>query len=335
MLTKKLKLLSLTAFASATCALTITTGSAAFAQSADNFPDRTLSYVITVPPGGAADFVGRSLAQSLSQEVGQPVVVDNRAGASGTVATAYVARAKPDGYTILQGAISTHGIGPYFFDNLSYDPFKDFMSLGLIAEFPLILAVRADLPVNSVEELIALARKDPGAIKFASAGVGSAPHLTAEILMNETGIDMLHVPYKGSAPAVRELMGGEVDIMFDGLPSLSSGLSSGHLRPIAAVSNQRNAAYPDLPTFPELGFPKMVASLYYIPMVPAQTPTPIVDKLSAALTASMKDSDAQRQLEKGGAHLIFTTPENTQQYILDDFDRWGPVIKGAGIEAKR
>jgi tripartite-type tricarboxylate transporter receptor subunit TctC len=182
----------------------------ATAQSAANFPDRPLTYVITVPPGGAADFVGRAMAQSMGQVLNQPVVVDNRAGASGSVATGYVARAKPDGYTLLNGAISTHGIGPYFFEKLPYDPFKDFQSLGVIAEFPLILAVRKDLPVNSVADLVALAKKDPGSIKFASAGVGSAPHLTAEILMNEAGIDMLHVPYKGSAPAVREVMSGEV-----------------------------------------------------------------------------------------------------------------------------
>lgn len=332
MFTHKVKLAGL---AGALGALMIGTSPSALSQSAESFPDRTLNYVITVPPGGAADFVGRTIAGALAEEVKQPVVVDNRAGASGTIATAYVARAKPDGYTMLQGAISTHGIGPYFFDNLSYDPFADFMSLGLIAEFPLILAVKADLPVNTVEELIALAKKDPGAIKFSSAGIGSAPHLTAEILMTETGIDMLHVPYKGSAPAVRDLMAGEVDIMFDGLPSLSAGLKSGRLRPIAAVSTKRNAAYPDLPTFTELGYPKMVSSLWYIPMVPAKTPKPIVDKLNTALVKSMKDTAAQKQLEMGGAQLIYTTPEQTQAYIKKDFERWGPIIKGAGIETKR
>ena len=307
----------------------------ASAQSADSYPDRTLTYVITVPPGGAADFVGRTLASSLAEEIKQAVVVDNRAGASGTIATAFVARAKPDGYTLLQGAISTHGIGPYFFDNLTYDPFKDLMSLGLIAEFPLILAVKADLPVTSVKELIDLAKKSPGAIKFASAGMGSAPHLTAEILMTEAGINMLHVPYKGSAPAVRDILAGEVDIMFDGLPSLASGLRSGKLRAIAAVSTSRNAAYPDLPTFTELGYPKMVASLWYIPMVPSETPKAIVDKLNVALVKSMKGTEAQKRLEMGGANLIYTTPDQTQAYIKNDFERWGPVIKAAGVPTKR
>jgi tripartite-type tricarboxylate transporter receptor subunit TctC len=320
----------------ATCgALVFAAAPFALAQSAANFPDRTLTYVITVPPGGAADFVGRTLASSLAEEVKQPVMVDNRAGASGTIATAYVARAKPDGYTILQGAISTHGIGPYFFDNLTYDPFKDLMSLGLIAEFPLILAVKTDLPVTSVKELVELAKKSPGALKFASAGMGSAPHLTAEIFMTEAGINMLHVPYKGSAPAVRDILAGEVDIMFDGLPSLAAGLRSGRLRAIAAVSTTRNAAYPDLPTFTELGFPKMVASLWYIPMVPSETPKAIVDKLNVALVKSMKGTEAEKRLEMGGANLTYTTPDQTQAYIKADFERWGPVIKAAGVPTKR
>lgn len=301
---------------------------------AAKYPERTINYVITVPPGGAADFVGRTVASALSEEVKQPVVVDNRAGASGSIAAAHVARSKPDGYTVLHGAISTHGIGPYFLENLSYDPFKDFMSLGLVAEFPLILAVKSDLPVQSVADLVALAKKSPGTLKFASAGVGSAPHLTAEILMADAGIKMLHVPYKGSAPAVRDVMAGEVDMMFDGLPSLASGLGSGKLRAIAAVSKQRNAAFPNLPTFTELGYPNMVASLWYIPMVPAATPKAVVDKLNASLTKSLKGSEAEKRLQAGGANLTYTSPAQTQDYIQKDHARWGTVIKAAGVPTK-
>lgn len=304
-------------------------------STASTFPDRGLTYVITVPPGGAADFVGRTVATALSEEIKQPVVVDNRAGASGSIAAAYVARAKPDGHTLLHGAISTHGIGPHFLQNLSYDPLKDFMSLGLIAEFPLILAVRADLPVQSVDELVALAKKSPGTLKFASAGVGSAPHLTAEILMADTEIKMLHIPYKGSAPAVRDVIAGEVDMMFDGLPSLSSGLSSGKLRAIAAVGTGRNAAFPNLPTFTELGYPKMVSSLWYIPMVPAGTPPAIVEKLNASLVKSLKGTEAEKRLQLGGANLVYTTPAETQAYIKNDHDRWGAVIKAAGVPTQQ
>ena len=301
------------------------------AQSAANFPDRAINYVVTVPPGGAADFVGRVFATALSGEVKQPVVVENKVGASGTIATAYVARAKPDGYTMLQAAISTHGIGPHFFKDLSYDPFKDFMSLGVIAEFPLVLAVKAELPVNTVQDLINLAKKSPGKITFASAGVGSAPHLTAEIFMAETGVKMLHVPYKGSAPAVRDLMGGQVDIMFDGLPSLSSGLKSGKLKPIAAVSTKRNGAYPNMPTFVELGYPKMVSALWYIPMVPAGTPTDIVNKLNVDFVKALKGSDYEKKLEAGGASLTYVTPSATQKYVQNDHARWGQVIKNSGV----
>lgn len=318
-------------FLSVFAAAVVSHSPVAVSQSAANFPDRPINYVVTVPPGGAADFVGRVFASALSEQVKQPVVVENKVGASGTIATAYVARAKPDGYTILQAAISTHGIGPHFFKELSYDPFKDFMSLGVIAEFPLVLAVKAELPVNNVQDLIALAKKNPGQITFASAGVGSAPHLTAEIFMAETGVKMLHVPYKGSAPAVRDLMGGQVDIMFDGLPSLSSGLKSGKLKPIAAVSTQRNLAYPDLPTFTELGYPKMVSALWYIPMVPAATPMAIVNKLNVDMVKALKGSEFQKKLEAGGAFLTYTTPEATQKYVQGDHARWGQVIKAAGV----
>jgi len=306
---------------------------AAVAQSVDDFPERPLTYVVTVPPGGAADLVGRAFAQGIAEKLGQPVVVENKAGASGTVATSFVARSKPDGYTLLNGAISTHGIGPHFFESLPlpYDAMKDFQTLGVIAEFPLILAVRTDLPVKNVNDLIELAKKEPGKIKFASAGVGSAPHLTAELLMKEAGIEMLHVPYKGSAPAVREVMSGEVDLMFDGLPSLSTGLKSGHLRPIAAVSTKRNSAYPGVPTFTEAGFPNMVASLWYIPMVPAATPAPIVDKLNKALVSSMQGSKAEKALQDSGAVTVYTTPDKTQEFIKKEYAKWGKVIKDAGV----
>lgn len=296
-----------------------------------NFPDKPINYVVTVPPGGAADFAGRVMAEALSKQVGQPVVIENKAGASGTIATAYVAKAPADGYTLLQGAISTHGIGPHFYTKTPYDPFKDFMSLGVIAEFPLVLAINANLPVKNLEELIALAKKRDGKMSFASAGPGSAPHLTGELFMTEAGIKMLHVPYKGSAPAVVDVASGQVDIMFDGFPSLMPHIKSGKLRAIAAVSPKRNALAPDLPTFTELGYPKMISSLWYMPMVPAKTPQATIDRLNQALTKGLNGTDAQKRLEAGGANLVFGKPADTQAYIKNEYDRWGVVIKNAGI----
>ena len=301
------------------------------AQAQSSFPDKPITLVVTVPPGGAADFAGRTMGEALSKQIGQPVLIENKAGASGTIATAYVAKAPADGYTLLQGAISTHGIGPHFYTKTSYDALKDFMSLGVIAEFPLVLAVNANLPVKNLEELIALAKQRNGKMSFASAGSGSAPHLTGELFQTEAGIKMLHVPYKGSAPAVVDVAGGQVDIMFDGFPSLMPHIKSGKLRAIAAVSPTRNALAPDLPTFTELGYPKMISSLWYMPMVPAKTPQAVVDKLNKALVEGLKNTDAQKKLETGGAQLVFGTPAQTQAYIKNEYDRWGVVIKNAGI----
>ena len=301
------------------------------AQAQANFPDKPITLVVTVPPGGAADFAGRTMGEALSKQIGQPVLIENKAGASGTIATAYVAKAPADGYTLLQGAISTHGIGPHFYTKTSYDALKDFMSLGVIAEFPLVLAVNANLPVKNLEELIALAKQKNGKMSFASAGSGSAPHLTGELFQTEAGIKMLHVPYKGSAPAVVDVAGGQVDIMFDGFPSLMPHIKSGKLRAIAAVSPTRNALAPDLPTFTELGYPKMISSLWYMPMVPAKTPQAVVDRLNKALTDGLKGTDAQKRLEAGGAQMVYGTPAQTQAYIKNEYDRWGVVIKNAGI----
>ena len=305
------------------------------AYSQSKYPDKPINYVVTVPPGGAADFAGRTMAGALSKAIDQLVVIENKAGASGTIATAYVAKAPADGYTLLQGAISTHGIGPHFYTKTPYDPFKDFMSLGVIAEFLLVLAINANLPVKNLEELIAYAKKQNGKMSFASAGPGSAPHLTGELFMTEAGIKMLHVPYKGSAPAVVDVAGGQVDLMFDGFPSLMPHIKSGKLRAIAAVSPKRNSLAPDLPTFTELGYPKMISSLWYIPMVPAKTPKDVVQRLNEALTKGLNGTEAQKRLEAGGAQLVFGTPEKTQSYIKNEYDRWGVVIKKAGISTSK
>jgi tripartite-type tricarboxylate transporter receptor subunit TctC len=205
------------------------------------------------------------------------------------------------------------------------------MPLGVVAEFSLVLAVNANLPVNSVQDLIDLAKKKNGQMSFATPGAGSAPHLTAELFMTEAGIKMLHVPYKGSAPAVVDVASGQVDIMFDGFPSLMPHIKSGKLRAIAAVSPKRNSLAPDLPTFAELGFPKMISSLWYMPMVPAKTPKEVVDKLNQALIKSLNGTEAQKRLEAGGAQLVFGTPADSQAYMKKEYDRWGAVIKNAGI----
>ena len=296
------------------------------------FPDKPVRLIITVPPGGASDFVARSMSESFAKALGTPVLVENKAGANGTIASAFVARAPADGYTLLQAGISTHGIGPYFYENLTYEPFKDLIPVGAIAEFPIILAVNAQLPVHSVKELIELARSKN--LSFASAGTGSAPHLSGELFKIATNIDMVHVPYKGSAPAVVDVASGQVDMMFDGIPSLLPHIKSGKLRPIAAVSIKRNSTLPELPTFTELGYPTMVASVWYGLMAPAGTPPFVVDYVNLALNKTLAEPELQKRLEDGGAIVMPGSPADFGAFMLKDYARWGEVIKKAGISTR-
>ncbi len=296
------------------------------------FPDKPVRIIVTVPPGGASDFVARTLSESFAKELGTPVLIENKAGANGTIASAFVARAPADGYTLLQAGISTHGIGPYFYDNLPYAPFKDLVPVGPIAEFPIILAVNAQLPVKSVAELIALAKTRP--MSFASAGTGSAPHLSGELFKIETGLNLVHVPYKGSAPAVVDVASGQVDMMFDGIPALLPHIKSGKLRPIAAVSVKRNGQMPDLPTFTELGYPSMVASVWYGLMAPAGTPASAIATVNAALNKTLAIPELQAKLEENGAIVMRGSPADFGEFMTKDYKRWGDVIRKAGISTK-
>ena len=299
-------------------------------DSAADYPDRPIRIIVTVPPGGAADFVARTVSAGLSSALHQNVIVENRAGANGSIGASDVARAAPDGYTLLNATISTHGIGPYF-ANLPYDPFKDFVPVGEIAEFPLILAVNAKLPIKSIDDMIALAKEKKGQLSFASAGIGSAPHLAGELFQIEAKVKMLHVPYKGSAPGAADVAAGRVDAMFDGVPSLLPFIKAHKVRPIAALSVERNAVLPNLPTFTKLGYPGMVASLWYGLMAPAGTPKPIIAKLNAALDKTLSNPELRKKLEAGGANVKVTTPDQFWQFVLKDHARWGDVIEKAHV----
>src|SRR3984893_3142785 len=217
------------------------------ARAEPGYPTRPIQLVVTVPPGGAADFVARIIAAKLADALGQAVVIVNRGGAAGTTAAAGVAKSDPDGYTLLLNTIATHGIGPHLYANLPYDPAKDFAPVILLAKLPLIMAVTATLPAQSVAEVIALAKARPGQLTFASAGTGGAAHLAGELVKNMAGIDLLHVPYRGSGPAVVDLIAGRVAIMFDAAPSLLPFITSGRIRPLAAASRERQRLLPDVP----------------------------------------------------------------------------------------
>jgi len=308
------------------CAASLTSPSIAQGR----YPEKPIRFVITVPPGGAADLVGRTVAEELGRQLNTQIIVENRAGASGTIASSHVAKAAPDGYTLLQAAISTHGIGPHFFGKtLNYKPFDDLIAVAPLAQFPLILAVHSGVPAKTVKELIDLARSKP--MSFASAGMGSAPHLSGELLMIATGLKLNHIAYKGSGPATVDVAGGQVDMMFDGVPSLLAHIRSGKLRPIAAVATERNPVLPDLPTFTELGYPTMVAALWYGVMAPAGTPKPIVDQLNAAIMKAIEQPAVRQKLEERGANVMRGSAGEFAEFIRKDHARWGDVIRVAKV----
>jgi tripartite-type tricarboxylate transporter receptor subunit TctC len=297
-----------------------------------NYPNRPIQLVVTVPPGGAADFVGRLIAAKLADALGQSVVITNRGDAGGTTAAAAVAKSDPDGYTLLLNTIATHGIGPHIYANLPYDPVKDFSPVILIAKLPLIMAVNADVPAQSVKDLIAQAKARPGELSFCSAGTGGAPHLAGELFKSLTGTEFLHVPYRGSGPAVVDLVAGRITMMFDATPSLLPFITAGKLRALAAASPQRHRLLPDVPSFAELGYPGMDIALWYGVAAPGGTPAPIVQRLNAELIKILSTPDIRKSLTEQGADVQGGTPEEFVAFMRNESARWGTVVKRAGVK---
>jgi tripartite-type tricarboxylate transporter receptor subunit TctC len=302
------------------------------ARAQSDYPNRPIAVIVTVPPGGAADFVARIIGAKLGDALGQPVVTNNRGGAGGTIAAAAVAKSDPDGYTLLLNTIATHGIGPHLYPNLPYDPVKDFSPVILVAKLPLIMTVNAALPVQSVNDVIALAKARPGELAFASAGNGGAPHLAGELFKTLTGTDLLHVPYRGSGPAVVDVVAGRVAIMFDAVPSLLPFITAGKLRPLAAASVERNRLLPDIPTFAELGYGAMDISLWYGIVAPAGTPQPIVQRLNAELVKTLDMPDVRKSFADQGADAKGGTPADFDAFMREESARWRTVVKQAGIK---
>jgi len=297
-----------------------------------SYPSRPIQLVVTVPPGGAADFVARIIGAKLADAVGQDVVIVNRGGAGGTTAAAGVARSPPSGYTLLLNTITTHGIGPHLYANLPYDPAKDFSPVILLAKLPLIMAVTASLPARSVGDVISLAKGSAGRLAFASAGTGSAPHLAGELFKTLAAIDLLHVPYRGSGPAVVDLIAGRTAIMFDAAPSLLPFIASGQVRPLAAASRERHRLLPDVPSFAELGYPGMDISLWYGIVAPAGTPQSIVQRLNAELVKILDMPEIRRSFAEQGADVQGGTPTWFGAFMREESARWATVIKEAGIK---
>ncbi len=302
----------------------------ACAAAANDYPSRPIRLVVPVPPGGAADFTARLVGAKLADALGQTVVVENRGGAAGVIATEMVSQATPDGYTFLLSSSTTHGISPVLYRKLPYDAMKDFTHIGLISSVPAVMVVNQSVPVNSVKELVALAKAKPGTLLFGSSGSGGPPHLMGELFKSVSGAPITHVPYKGSGPAVIDLVGGQIQIMFDGLPSLIGQIKGGKLKPLAAVSANRSAVLPELPTMAEAGYPGVEGGLWFGVSGPAGVPRPVVDRISREIFAAAALADVKERFASVGAYASPLGPKEYAVFIQKEMNKWAPVVKASG-----
>ncbi len=300
--------------------------------SAQGYPNRTIRLVVPFPAGGTTDILARAVSQKLTEALGQAVVVDNRAGAAGNIGSDLVAKSTPDGYTLLMGTVGTHAINPSLYSKMPYDHYKDFVPVVLVAGVPNVLVVNPALPVNSVADLIKLAKEKPGQINFASSGSGTSIHLSGELFKTMAGVDMTHIPYKGSSPALTDLIGGQVQIMFDNLPSSLPQIKAGKLRAIAVTSMKRAPALPDIPTINESGLPGFEASSWFGVLAPAGTPASIVTRINAEVNKWLESADAREKLLGQGAEAAGGSPEQFAAYIRVESEKWAKVVKASGAK---
>jgi tripartite-type tricarboxylate transporter receptor subunit TctC len=300
----------------------------------DSYPNKSITLVVPVPAGGASDFIARTVGQKLSEALGQPVVISNRGGASGTIASDNVAKSPPDGYTLLVSSITTHGIGPLINTNAPYDSLRDFTSIAFLADFPLIMTINSGHPEKSVAEVIATAKANPGKLTFASSGNGGAPHLSGELFQIVTGTKMLHVPYRGSAPAVIDVGGGRVDIMFDGVASLLAMIQAGKVRPLATLGSARLPILADVPTFEEVGIKGVDVSLWFGMSGPAAMPAPVVQRLNIEIGKILRMPDVKEAFTRQGAVPMGGTPARYDAFIRAEQARWADVVRKNNIKVE-
>jgi tripartite-type tricarboxylate transporter receptor subunit TctC len=301
---------------------------------AQGYPARTIHLIVPFPPGGVADIIARPIAERLAKSLGQPVVVESRGGATGTLGASFVAHATPDGYTLLLGTTNEIAMSPTLYQSLPYDPTTAFAPVTPVAVFPNVLVVGMDMPVKTLADLVALARANPNTLTFASSGVGSTNHLTAEIFQRQANVAIQHVPYRGGGPALVDVFGGHVTAMFATLPSAISLIKSGKLRALAVTGLHRSDVLPDVPTGLEAGIPGLVVTTWNGVLAPAGTPSEVVERLHQVLAAAVADPALKQTFGALGAETELISPEQFTIRIRDDFDRWSGVIKQAGISAQ-
>jgi tripartite-type tricarboxylate transporter receptor subunit TctC len=306
----------------------------AMPATAEDFPAHPIRLIVPFPPGGPSDIIARVIGQRMSEIARQPVVIDNRGGQGGVLGTDALAKAKPDGYTISISSAGALAISPTM-EKIAYDPLKDLQAVTLVAKVPEMLVVASDVPAKNMAELVALAKAQPGKLNFASSGPGSLPHLAGELLKLTAKIDIVHVPYRGAAPAVNDLLGQQVQMVFLDLPILLPQVKSGGVRAIALGAPQRAPTAMEVPTTTEVGMPDVQAENWYGMVAPAGTPAPVVARLNEIATEAMRDPAVKEKLAVQGAELIGDSPEHFHAFLESEITRWAKVIKNAGVAVEK
>ena len=298
---------------------------------AQQYPSKAIRMVVGFAPGGGTDLVARIIGQKMNESWGQPVLVDNRAGATGTIGADIVAKAPPDGYTLLMGHVNSHGIAPNLFKKLPYDAEKDFAMVAYVGYVPNVLVIHPSIPANTVKELIAIAKSQPGSLNYASSGVGSTQHLAGELFTLLTGAKIVHVPYKGSGPAVVDLLAGHVSMNFDTMPPVLPHIKSGRMRALALTTPKRSPQLPNVPTMMEVGLKGFDMTNWYGVMAPAKTPRDVVGKLNGEINRIVGLKDAKAKLEEAGTQLDPMSPEQFATFLNSEIAKYAKLVKAAKV----
>jgi tripartite-type tricarboxylate transporter receptor subunit TctC len=297
---------------------------------AETYPSRTVRIIVATSAGGTTDIVARLLGQWLADKLGQSFIVENRTGCGNNIGTEAAARSPADGYTLFMGTVGTHAINQSLYKKMPFDPIKDFAPLSRVAMVPNLLVANPSQPFKNVKEMIAYAKAHPGKINFGSSGNGSSIHLSGELFKQMAGVDMQHVPYRGSAPAVSDLLGGQISVMFDNMPSAIPHVKGGKLRALAVTTAKRSPALPDVPTIAEAGVPGYEATSWFGLLAPAGTPAPVVAKLNASILKALADPEVKKKLAEQGAEPFGEKPEQFAAFIQSETLKWGKVVKESG-----
>jgi tripartite-type tricarboxylate transporter receptor subunit TctC len=298
-----------------------------------SFPTKPVRLLIPYPPGGAIDILGRTLGDELAKKWGQPVIIENRSGAGGTIASQVVAKAAPDGYTLVIISIG-HSINPYFYSKLPYDTFKDFRPISLLGSAPNMLLVAAKSPYKTLAELLAAARAKPGSLSYGMAGIGTSTHLAGELLKYMAKVDIVAVSYKGGAPVINDLLGGHIPLSFNNIPESFGQIKAGNLRPLGVTSATRSPVLPDVPTIAEAGVPGYDTQVWWGMLGPSGLPADLTAKISKDCAEALHAPAVKQRLDKLGATVAGTSPAAFEKLIRADYEKWGPIIKAAGIKAE-